>query len=305
MGRRGIKKASASCAAALLALALVSCGSDDSSGDSGNDSGPTASPSSEANTPAFDDTSDEAEKTKDDKNSDAKPKSDSGEEPEPEKDVGKPTAKPDKPRGKTYLVTEVVDGDTVHLDKPGETSVRIIGIETPETVHPSEPVECGGPAASKAAERLLAGKRVRLVYDPSQGRTDYYGRVLGYLDVPGLGDYGLRMINRGFAAEYTYDTAYRRQAQYRAAEQRAQNANRGVWGRCGGVDTPLEQPTQDPPTLEPPATDQGSGCAPGYSPCVPAYPPDLDCADVEGPITITGNDPHGFDADGDGIGCDS
>src|SRR5690625_932019 len=261
--RHRIKPASASCAAAMLTLALVSCGSDDTSSDS-NDSGPTASQSSEENTPASDDNSDDAA----DKAGKTKSTKDTGEKPEPDKNADKPTAKPDRPRGKTYLVTEVVDGDTVHLDKPGETSVRIIGIETPETVHPSEPVECGGPAASKAAERLLSGKRVRLVYDPSQGRTDYYGRVLGYLDVPGIGDYGLRMINRGFAAEYTYDTAYRKQAQYRAAQQRAQNANRGVWGHCGGVDTPLEQPTEDPPTSEPPPdTDQGSGCAPGYSPC--------------------------------------
>ncbi len=213
---------------------------------------------------------------------------------------------PDRPRGTLFTVTEVVDGDTVHLDKPGETSVRIIGIETPETVHPSEPVECGGPAASKEAERLLAGRRVRLTYDPSQGRTDAYGRILGYIDVPGSGDYGLSMIESGFAAEYTYDAAYHRQRAYRAAQRRAQTASHGIWRRCGGVDTPLEQPTTEPePTSEaPPTADSGAGCAAGYSPCVPSYPPDLDCDDVDGPITITGNDPHGFDADDDGVGCD-
>lgn len=45
-------------------------------------------------------------------------------------------------------------------------------------------------------------------------------------------------------------------------------------------------------------------CEPGYDPCVPPYPPDVDCADVGGPITVTGSDPHGLDADGDGIGCE-
>jgi hypothetical protein len=37
---------------------------------------------------------------------------------------------------------------------------------------------------------------------------------------------------------------------------------------------------------------------------VPPYPPDIDCADVSGPIYVSGTDPHGFDADGDGVGCE-
>ena len=41
---------------------------------------------------------------------------------------------------------------------------------------------------------------------------------------------------------------------------------------------------------------------PGYSPCIPSYPPDLDCADT-GPVTVSGSDPHGLDADGDGVAC--
>ena len=51
--------------------------------------------------------------------------------------------------------------------------------------------------------------------------------------------------------------------------------------------------------------DGGAGCAPGYSPCVPPPPPDLDCADVNGPIEVTGSDPHNLDGDGDGWGCES
>jgi hypothetical protein len=55
--------------------------------------------------------------------------------------------------------------------------------------------------------------------------------------------------------------------------------------------------------------DGGTGatgsCAPGYSPCVPPPPPDLDCADLDGPIRVTGSDPHNLDGDGDGWGCES
>ena len=49
----------------------------------------------------------------------------------------------------------------------------------------------------------------------------------------------------------------------------------------------------------------GGACAPGYSPCIPPYPPDIDCSDVDGPIYVTGSDPHGLDADGDGVACES
>jgi hypothetical protein len=40
--------------------------------------------------------------------------------------------------------------------------------------------------------------------------------------------------------------------------------------------------------------------------CIPPPPPDLDCADVSGSnFTVTGSDPHGFDGEGDGVGCES
>jgi hypothetical protein len=48
-----------------------------------------------------------------------------------------------------------------------------------------------------------------------------------------------------------------------------------------------------------------TNCAPGYSPCVPPPPPDLDCSDLDGPIKVTGSDPHNLDGDGDGWGCES
>ncbi len=41
----------------------------------------------------------------------------------------------------------------------------------------------------------------------------------------------------------------------------------------------------------------------GYDAPVPAGG-DLDCADINGPVAISGSDPHGLDADNDGIGCE-
>jgi hypothetical protein len=31
---------------------------------------------------------------------------------------------------------------------------------------------------------------------------------------------------------------------------------------------------------------------------------DLDCADIDGPVYVIAGDPHGFDGDGDGVGCE-
>ncbi|MBW0101648.1 thermonuclease family protein [Pseudonocardia sp. KRD291] len=48
----------------------------------------------------------------------------------------------------------------------------------------------------------------------------------------------------------------------------------------------------------------GSGCEPGYSPCIPVSVKDLDCGDLGGPYDVTGSDKHRLDADDDGIGCE-
>jgi hypothetical protein len=53
-----------------------------------------------------------------------------------------------------------------------------------------------------------------------------------------------------------------------------------------------------------PAPGPPGSCEAGYEPCVPTYPPDVDCADVGGSVTVTASDPHGLDADRDGVGCE-
>jgi hypothetical protein len=40
--------------------------------------------------------------------------------------------------------------------------------------------------------------------------------------------------------------------------------------------------------------------------CIPRYPPDLSCPDIPNKnFKVIGSDPHGFDRDNDGIGCES
>ena len=117
-----------------------------------------------------------------------------------------------------------------------------------------------------------------------------YGRLLRYVDV-GSTDAGLRLIRSGLAtARYDSRDGYGfhpREPRYVAAD----NASRTF-----GCPKPAPAPQ--------PLVGGGGACAPGYSPCVPPYPPDADCADVDGPIRVTGSDPHGLDADGDGVACE-
>ena len=48
-------------------------------------------------------------------------------------------------------------------------------------------------------------------------------------------------------------------------------------------------------------------CDPSYpDTCISPYPPDLNCDDVSSKnFAVTSPDPHGFDRDSDGIGCES
>jgi hypothetical protein len=66
----------------------------------------------------------------------------------------------------------------------------------------------------------------------------------------------------------------------------------------------LEEAQAPPPEPEPEETEPAGDCEPGYDPCVPSYPPDLDCPDLDGPYSVSGSDPHGLDRDGDGTGCE-
>ncbi len=59
-------------------------------------------------------------------------------------------------------------------------------------------------------------------------------------------------------------------------------------------------------TLAVPARAQRA-CDPSYEGvCIPPPPPDLDCTDIEErDFRVVGPDPHRFDRDHDGIGCES
>lgn len=194
----------------------------------------------------------------------------------------KPHRKPQRaPEPRTYLVTRVIDGDTIELGNGSD--VRVVGIDTPEVG------QCGYDAATNNMARLVLNKQVRLTM--SDEDTDHYGRWLRYVNV-GPVDAGLQQIRQGFAiARYDSRDGYGfhvREPRYIAADR-------------GSKRVPCPKPAPAPLSS---SGGGGGACAPGYDPCVPPFPPDVDCADVDGPIMVTGADPHGLDADGDGVACE-
>ena len=84
-----------------------------------------------------------------------------------------------KPPESTAVVLRVVDGDTIDIrdDVRGRLRIRVLGIDTPETKKPGYTVGCWGPQATQFAVDNLLGQRVAFVTDPTQDRTDHYGRT--------------------------------------------------------------------------------------------------------------------------------
>ena len=66
------------------------------------------------------------------------------------------------------------------------------------------------------------------------------------------------------------------------------------------------QPTKSQPTQTQPVQSQNQ-CDSSYpSVCIPPYPPDLDCGEIGySNFRVVQPDPHEFDGDKDGIGCES
>jgi len=172
---------------------------------------------------------------------------------------------PTAPSNQTNLVkvVSVVDGDTIKVSLNGETqTVRLIGIDTPETVDPRKPVQCFGKEASAKAKTVLTGQMVRLESDPTQGDLDKYQRLLRYVFLSDGTFFNEMMVAEGYAHEYTYDTPYQYQAEFKAAQAAAEKAQLGLWSpaTCNGDTTqPAASSTPRASQAQPVPSSQSSG----------------------------------------------
>lgn len=178
------------------------------------------------------------------------------------------TATPHRATGPQVRVTvvDVVDGDTLHVRYRNGTrdTVRLLGVDTPETRGENTPDEFEGVPETAAGRRCLgqwgerasafatdelADERVRLGFDPEEGRRGYYGRLLAYVWIDGT-QFNYRLIRQGYAR--MYDSSFVERSRYAPAEQRARQDRRGLWA-CSA-------PTTDggPTASTPAATDGGT-----------------------------------------------
>lgn len=161
-----------------------------------------------------------------------------------------------------YAVTDIVDGDTIKINKGGSIeTLRLIGLDTPETIDPRKPVQCFGKEASNKAKELLSGRKVRIEMDPSQGTLDKYGRTLAYVYRDDGLFYNKHMIEQGYAHEYTYNTPYKYQVEFKAAQKTAQANQAGLWSpsTCNGDTTSSSAPASSTTQTPPPASQTTTG----------------------------------------------
>lgn len=143
-----------------------------------------------------------------------------------------------RPKGSYAVkVVSVTDGDTIRVRVKGRsTPVRLIGLNAPET----NPRQCYGTQATSRMKQLTKGGTVYIKTDGSQGDKDKYGRLLRHVYTPGGTSLALKMIEGGYAREYTYNRKYAGQYSHRRAQSRAKSAKRGLWRSC--VSTPKPTP---------------------------------------------------------------
>lgn len=252
----------------------------------------------------------------------ARPVADSTDAPTPRPTVRptpSPTAEPtptpqpapvfgEEPTGPTQLgtVVDVTDGDTIKVDVDGIVyDVRYIGISTPE-IHGE--LQWLGPEAHAANGALVAGKRVLLETDVSE--TDQFGRLLRHVwveDGTGWLLVSLELVRLGLAQVTTFppDVKYVDEL-YVPAQTSAQTAVLGLW-----APPPTPAPTPVPVAAPILPIVPPSNCEASYPTlCIAIGSADIDCGEIAARRfqvvwSVPNPDPHGFDGDGDGIGCES
>jgi len=194
-------------------------------------------------------------------------------------------------------VLSIIDGDTIEVLIKGQSfRVRYIGIDSPETYSPETGSETFGPEAAEKNRELVDGKEIFLVKDSSE--TDPYGRLLRYVFVSDLGGVfvNYELVECGYASASSYPPDIACDEAFSSAERNARSQELGLWAPL-----PILLPTQ-PTVLE-----TSGNCDPAYPDiCLHPSPPDLDCKDIQfRRFRVLQPDPHNFDRDQDGIGCES
>lgn len=221
------------------------------------------------------------------------------------------------------LVTlvRIVDGDTIVVKINNEqVTVRLIGIDTPEVVDPRKPVQCFGKEASEKIKQLINGKNLILTPDSTQDDKDKYNRLLRYVHLDDGTFINQKMIEEGYAFEYTYNVAYKYQGEFKEAQKQAEAKKLGLWADNA---CPTQIPTIKPtiklqptkiPTIKPVTIQtqvdtyvaplvQANNSDSWACDCSKTCPNMSSCAEAQYQLNTCGCQAR--DGDDDGMACDS
>lgn len=174
-------------------------------------------------------------------------------------------------------VTKIVDGDTIWIDN--NENVRFVGINTPEVGEP------GYYDATQYVSNRILNKRIYMDIDDKNPK-DKYNRTLAVININGDN------LNQELLCKQYAEIMYIPPSEFDPYS----------WESSCPVDT---TPTYtNTPTS--PQTSTPTSCDPSYPDfCIPPPPPDLNCDDIpQKNFKVLSPDPHGFDKDKDGIGCE-
>ena len=173
----------------------------------------------------------------------------------------------------TGTVTSVIDGDTIKVD--GQ-SIRFALVDAPKIKYD------GGQSLNFVEQVCPVGSTVVVDQDDDQ-LEDKYGRMLGVVYCNDL-NLNKELLDSGLGDLYS---AFCDQSEFSTHS----------WAIKHGCTSSENETTNQ----------QTQNCDSSYPDfCIPTFPPDLDCGDIsQKRFTVLQPDPHRFDADKDGIGCES
>ncbi|CAI8806624.1 micrococcal nuclease [Methylocaldum szegediense] len=135
-----------------------------------------------------------------------------------------------------HTVKAVFDGDTILLDN-GER-VRLLGINTPEADGPNKKGEPGGNEAKHWLRRRLMGRVVRLEQDKEP--RDHYQRLLAHVFADNGEHINLTLVESGLAFLNLHPPNLKHAQVLIQAQNRAEQAKRGIWGMPDYQPRPVE-----------------------------------------------------------------
>lgn len=146
-----------------------------------------------------------------------------------------------KPGYDFYRVKTVYDGDTVELEDGRK--IRFWGINTPEVQHRDKLADAGGDEAKRWLTDKLKNTRVRL--EVGVEKTDKYGRTLAHLITEKKEHINLQLVEAGLASVSIYPPELLYIDELVKAQDRAEQAKLGIWGRPEYAAIPVSSLAED------------------------------------------------------------